>query len=120
MCLDLYSVNVDLKVLEDIEKYKQIGTVKKQLYSMPQYYREREQKGIKLPANKIKPSTDKDVIKVRGDEMPLTSNFFLNVQFIADNETRMGRVVAQEIAEIKKMENLKQKLSPLHYRPKSV
>lgn len=67
----MYSVNVDLKVREDIDKYKQIGTVKKQLYSMPQYYREREQRGIKLPANKIKPSTDTDVIKVRGEKMPL-------------------------------------------------
>lgn len=63
----MYSVNIHDKVREDIDKYKQIGTAKKQLYSMPQYYRDRERKGIKLPANKIKPqSTDKDVIKVRG------------------------------------------------------
>ena len=39
--LDLYSVNVDDKVREDIDKYKEIGTAKKQLYSMPQYFRDR-------------------------------------------------------------------------------
>lgn len=66
--LDLYSVNIDEKVREDIDKYKIIGNVKKQLFSMPQYYRERERKGIKLPANKIKGQSDiKDIIKVRGN-----------------------------------------------------
>lgn len=68
--LDLYSVNVDDKVREDIDKYKQIGTAKKQLYSMPQYFRDRERKGIKLPANKLKvESTDKDknFSKIRGE-----------------------------------------------------
>lgn len=63
----MYSVNIHDKVREDIDKYKQIGTAKKQLYSMPQYFRDREQKGIKLPANKIKTQwTDKDMINVRG------------------------------------------------------
>lgn len=63
----MYSVNIQDKVREDIDKYKQIGSAKKELYSMPQYYRDRERKGIKLPANKIKvQSTDKDVINVRG------------------------------------------------------
>lgn len=64
---DLYSVNIDEKVREDIDKYKQIGTAKKQLYSMPQYFREKERKGIKLPANKVNgQSVDKGAIKIRG------------------------------------------------------
>lgn len=64
----MYSVCIDEKVREDIDKYKQIGTAKKQLYSMPQYFRDREQKGIKLPANKLQgKSIDKDPIKLQGD-----------------------------------------------------
>ncbi|XP_037031611.1 uncharacterized protein LOC119071078 [Bradysia coprophila] len=104
--INLYSAKVNAKVREDIDKYKQFGSAKKQLYSMPQYFAYREQKGIKLPANQINGQPkNKDGIKVR------------------DNETRMGRVVAREMAEIKKMEKLNQRLiqlNPLRYRPNSV
>lgn len=66
---DLYSAKVDAKVREDIDKYKQFGTAKKQLYSMPQYFAYRERKGIKLPANKInrQPNDKLEVVKVRGE-----------------------------------------------------
>lgn len=38
-----------------------------------------------------------------------------------DYETKMGRIVAQEHAELKKMENLKQKLNPIRIkRPNSM
>lgn len=66
--VDLYSVNIDEKIREGIDKYKEIGLAKKQLYSMPQYFRDRDRKGIKLPANKIKGElADKDLYKFRGD-----------------------------------------------------
>lgn len=68
MFLDLYSVNIDEKIREGIDKYKEIGLAKKQLYSMPQYFRDRDRKGIKLPANKLQRElVDTDLIKVRGD-----------------------------------------------------
>lgn len=79
--LDLYSAKVDAKVREDIDKYKQFGSAKKQLYSMPQYFAYRERKGIKLPANKInQPTNDKEKIKVRGGWW---SSTWVDISFIS-------------------------------------
>ncbi len=62
-------LEVEQRLRKDLDKYSRVGAVKKMLYSMPEYIRDRDRKGVKLPVTKHKsPSyhSDLNISKVRG------------------------------------------------------
>lgn len=62
-------MEVDERRRKDIDKYSQLGEIKRKLYSMPDYIRNRDLKGVKLPESKIKSPShhfNLNISKVRG------------------------------------------------------
>lgn len=61
--------HLDGRLREDIDKYSRVGEIKRRLYSMPEYVRNRDRKGIKLPEAKVKSPSQQmnlNISKIRG------------------------------------------------------
>lgn len=62
---------INERTQKHLEKYSHVGELKRKLYSMPDYVRSRDQKGVKLPESKIKSAPHRfpinlNISKVRG------------------------------------------------------
>lgn len=86
------------RIRKDLDKYSQVGEIKRKLYSMPDYVRNRDRKGVKLPQSKLKSPS---------------KQFNLNISKVRGLNTKMGRVVVRQEAKRKNIEDLKQLLKSI-------
>lgn len=62
-------IDGNAKVRRDLERYSQLGKIKKKLYSLPQYVLDLNRKGVKLPEQKVRAPLQKtslNISRIRG------------------------------------------------------
>ncbi|XP_037031064.1 uncharacterized protein LOC119070717 [Bradysia coprophila] len=91
------TLEIDERIRKDLQKYSQIGEIRKKLFSMPDYVQNRDRSGVKLPESKLKSPPH---------------HFNLNISKVKALKTKVGKGVVKQEVKRKKIDDLKRMLNP--------
>ncbi|KAG4070321.1 hypothetical protein HA402_009400 [Bradysia odoriphaga] len=112
------ALEVDERIRKDLQKYSQIGEIRKKLFSMPDYVQNRDRGGVKLPESKLKSPPhhlNLNISKVKGKCSVQFRRRLRRPNYVLLNKvlkTKMGRSVVKQEQKRKKIDDMKRMLNP--------